>query len=176
MPDWQPRYGVPVAGTTGENCEGAIIDSGMKLRPSDMAVLQLDYGDLVRPEYRIIADRGWGQCTNSTGEILIVYGPKHGSDRSICDTTPYVLPSDATTPDEWDCDGFFLPSDRLIRLWRGAWRGPLAIKFWNFRRFSVHRVGTSIYKSSWNNGVFEPSQINWAIPNFSYDRIRQKLE
>jgi hypothetical protein len=148
----------------------------MKLKPGDMAVLDLDYGDLVRPDYRILNGRGWGQCTNSTGEILIVYGPKHTSDMSVCDTTPYVLPSGATTPDNWDCDGFLLPSDRLIRLWRGTRGGPLAIKFRDFRGFTVRRIGPAIYQAPWNNGVFEPSQINWAIPNLSYDLICRRLE
>jgi hypothetical protein len=147
----------------------------MKLTVSEMVVLELDYGDLVRPDYQILPDKGWGQCTNATGEIVIVYGPKHRSDRSICDTTPYVLPPGATTPDHWDCDGFLVPSDRLIRLWRGSKRGPLAVKFWDFRHFSVRRAGTSVYRTSWNNGAFEPSQINWAIPDLSYDQIEQRI-
>jgi hypothetical protein len=80
-----------------------------------MKLFDLDYGDLIRPGFRILPSRGWGQCTNHTGDYLIVYGPKHPSERSIFDTSPYVLPPDATTPDGWDCDGFLVPSDRLIR-------------------------------------------------------------
>ncbi len=147
----------------------------MKLKADQIALLQLDYGDLVRPDYRILPSRGWGQCTNSTSEILIVYGPKHEGDRSICDTSPYVLPPGTTTPDHWDCDGFFVPSDRLIRLWRGIRRGPCAVKYWNYRRFSVRSAGPVIYRAPWNNGIFEPSQINWAIPNLSYEQVRCRL-
>jgi hypothetical protein len=148
----------------------------MKLHASDMGVLNLNYGDLIRPEYKISSDKGWGQCTNSTDEILIVYGPKHPSDRSICDTTPYVLPVGTTTPDCWDCDGFFVPSDRSIRLWRGTRHGPLAVKFWNRRRFAVRKISASLYSAPWNNGVFEPSQINWAIPTFSYSQVRHRIK
>lgn len=139
-------------------------------------LLELEYGDLVRPEFEIITGSGWGQCTNSTNEILVVYGPKHESDRSICDTSPYLLPPGGTTPSRWDCDGFLVPSDRALCTWRRSRRGPLPIKFWNFRHFEVRSAGFSIYQASWNNGVFEPSQINWAIPNLSYDQICQRIE
>ncbi len=147
----------------------------VKLRPEEMVLLDLDYGDLIRPSFRILPARGWGQCTNNTGEHLIVYGPKHPAELSIFDNSPYVLQPGATTPDGWDCDGFLLPADRKIRLTRSLRPGPLAIKFWNFRRFAVRSLGEDTYQSSWNNGVFEPSQINWAIPNLSYDTILNRL-
>ena len=147
----------------------------MKLERNAIKLLELDYGDLVRPAFRILPDRGWGQCTNTTDEYLIVYGPKHIRDRSICDTSPYILPPGTTTPAQWDCDGFFLPSDRSIRLWRRDRRGPLAIKFWNFRHFEVRKIAHSVYTASWHNGIFQPSQINWAIPNFSYGEIEAKI-
>lgn len=106
-----------------------------------------------------------------------MYGPKHSAERSIFDTSPYVLPPDATTPDGWDCDGFLVPSDRLIRRrWRRSRRGPLAVKFWNYRRFSVWSTEAQTYGCSWDNGIFLPSQINWAIPNFSYQDIARRLK
>ena len=140
----------------------------MKLRPEQMAVFELDYGDLLRPDFRILPVRGWGQCANLTAEQLIVYGPKHPDERSIFDTSPYILPPGATTPDNWDCDGFFLPGDRSIRRWRQRRTGPLAVKFWNYRRFWVKDSWAGTYSCPWDNGVFQPSEINWAIPNFSY--------
>jgi hypothetical protein len=51
----------------------------------------------------------------------------------------------------------------------------LAIKFWNFRRFKVKRIADAVYNASWHNGLFLPSQINWAIPNFSYGQIEAKI-
>jgi hypothetical protein len=141
-----------------------------------MALFELNYGDLIRSRYRILPSRGWGQCTNLTDEYLVVYGPKHDNDRSIFDTSPYVLPPDATTPDRWDCDGFLLPSDRILRRRRQDLRGPLAVKFWNFRRFQVEKINAAVYRCSWDNGVFEPSKINWAIPNFSYQEIFRRIE
>jgi hypothetical protein len=147
----------------------------VRLEADSIALLELDYGDLIRPTFRIVPDRGWGECTNATNEYLIVYGPKHARDRSSCDTSPYILPPGSITPNRWDCDGFFLPSDRTIRLWRRELLGPLAVKFWDFRHFEVKRLGERVYKASWHNGVFQPSQINWAIPNFSYKQIELKI-
>ncbi|MGA2185639.1 MAG: hypothetical protein ABSH47_21685 [Bryobacteraceae bacterium] len=140
-----------------------------------MLLFDLDYGDLIRPPFRILRGRGWGQCTNQTEEYLIVYGPKHDREGSIFDTSPYVLPPGTTTPDRWDCEGFLVPSDRIVQRWRGRRYGPLAIKFWNFRHFCVRGLGADTYCCPWNNGVFEPSQINWAIPNFSYQDIVSRL-
>jgi hypothetical protein len=140
-----------------------------------MVLFPLDYGDLVRPPYRILRSRGWGQCSNLTDEYVIVYGPKHEQERSIFDTSPYVLPPGRTTPDRWDCDGLFVPSDRDLARWRGTRRGPLAVKFWNHRRFYVWRIGDSVFRCSWANGIFEPSQINWAIPDFASSEILRRI-
>ena len=147
----------------------------MKCNPEDMVVFELDYGDLLRPDFQILPSRGWAQCTNRTDELLIVYGPKHPEERSIFDTSPYVLEPDCTTPDGWDCKGFFLPADRTMRFRRGTRPGPLAIKYWNHRRFPVSRGNVNSYRCPWSNGVFEPSQINWAIPNFSYQQILERI-
>lgn len=142
----------------------------------EMVLFSLDYGDLIRPDFRILPSRGWSQCTNRSPEYPIVYGPKHPQARSIFDFSPYVLPPETTTPDGWDCDGFLVPLDRLIRRRRRLRLGPLALKCWNYRRFSVWSINAQTYGCSWDNGVFQPSQINWAIPNFSYADIANRLK
>jgi hypothetical protein len=146
-----------------------------KCRPEDMILFDLDYGELLRPPFEILRDRGWGQCTNASGEPLIVYGPKHERDRSIFDTSPYALNPGCVTPDGWDCDGFFVPSDREVYRWSRIRRGPLVIKYWNYRRFAVRSISSDRYACTWSNGVFQPSQINWAIPNLSHEDIRRRL-
>lgn len=47
-----------------------------------MQLFDLDYGDLIRPPFRILRGRAWGQCTNQTEEHLVVYGPKNERERS----------------------------------------------------------------------------------------------
>jgi len=146
----------------------------MKCSPEEMVLFEFDYGDLIRPDFEILPSYGWSQCTNRTRESLIVYGPKHQRERSIFDTSPYVLPPEATTPDGWDCDGFLVPSDKLIRRWRRSRRGPLAVKYWNYRRFSVWSIDLRSTVVPGTTVFFEPSQINWAIPNFSYENIAHR--
>jgi hypothetical protein len=92
----------------------------MKLLPEEMVLFELDYGELVRPAFEILSNWGWGQCTNQTSEFLVVYGPKHKSENSIFDTSPYVLPPGATTPNQWDCDGFLLPSEESFAIGAGS--------------------------------------------------------
>jgi hypothetical protein len=150
--------------------------ANVKLTPKAMVLLELDYGDLLRPRFTILTSRGWGQCTNSTDELLVVYGPKHAADTSVCDTSPYLLPPGDTTPDHWDCDGFWVPTDRAFRTWRGVMSGPLAVKFWDYRRFEVRHPEPSTYVASWHNGAFQPSQINWAIPNISYGQVIERAK
>jgi hypothetical protein len=103
-----------------------------------------------------------------------VYGPKHVNDRSIFDNSPYVLPPGSTTPDRRDCDGFFVPSDRTFARWLRSQAGPLAVKFWDYRRFTVRRAGDA-YSARWHDGVLQPSQVNWAIPNLSLAEIDGRL-
>lgn len=62
-----------------------------KCRPEDMILFDLDYGELLRPPFEILRDRGRGQRTNASGKPLLVYGPKHERDQSIFDTSLYVL-------------------------------------------------------------------------------------
>jgi hypothetical protein len=95
----------------------------MKCRPEDMLLFDLDYGDLTRPPFRILRGRGWGQCTNQTEEYLIVYGAKYERERSIFDTSPYVLPPGATTPDAWDCEGSFCRPTECFNAGGGAGTG-----------------------------------------------------
>ena len=147
----------------------------MKCRLEEMILFPLDYGDLIRPPFRILRGGGWSQCSNESNDSLIVYGPKHDNERSIFDTSPYVLLPGKTTPDSWDCEGFMLPRDRVLQRWRHPKRGPLAVKFWNHRQFWVRNIDANTHRCSCDNGVFEPSQINWAIPNFSYLDIIERL-
>jgi hypothetical protein len=45
--------------------------TAMKYSAEEMVLFELDYGDLIRPDFEIVPSRGWGQCTNRTGEYLV---------------------------------------------------------------------------------------------------------
>lgn len=133
-----------------------------------MTLVEFDYGDFLRAEFTINPEWGWSQGSNAMEELLVVYGPKHLEDRSIFDTSPYFLPPGCQTPRDWDCNGFFVPSDRLAVQRLSTLSGPLAIKYWDFRRFTVTMAGPNGYRCSYNNGALPPSAVNWPIPNLHY--------
>jgi hypothetical protein len=48
----------------------------------------------------------WGQCRNETGKTLAIYGSASENKDAL-----YFLADGQTTPDGWDCNGIYLPSD-----------------------------------------------------------------
>jgi hypothetical protein len=83
----------------------------------------------------------------------------------------YFLPPGRTTPDNWDCDGFYVPNDRVARQRFSKKNGPLAIKYWDLRHFTVIKSAPDEYKCYDNNGAFRQGEINWAVPNLSYSEV-----
>lgn len=121
-----------------------------------------------------------GQCTNNTGEAIAVYGPKHPSDTSRFETSLYRLPAGRTTPNGWDCDGFFVPNDRVASQAASNVQGPCAIKYFSVFSWTVTKDGDK-YNCPLNQGLFRPSQVCcpsnyptcvcWPIPNVPQSRI-----
>ncbi len=69
-----------------------------------------------------------GRLENSTGETLLVYGPKVSGEQR--DNSLYFLPTGRKTPDNWDCDGCFIPNDRTaVQLILPDRAGPVAVKY-----------------------------------------------
>lgn len=110
---------------------------------------------------------GFGQLSNKTGETLLVYGPKIGGN---FDNSLYHLPTGRKTPDDWDCDGFFVPKDRYADQAISTVQGPLAIKYVNFRTPVIERSGAN-YECSLNNGAYKAGEIHWEIPNIGYSSV-----
>jgi len=110
---------------------------------------------------------GYGQLSNISGETLLVYGPKISGS---LDNSIYHLPTGRKTPDDWDCDGFYVPNDRFADQATSTDKGPLAIKYVNFRTPVIERSGTK-YECSLNNGAYKAGEINWEIPNISYSSV-----
>jgi len=85
------------------------------------------------------------------------------------------------TPSGWDCDGIFVPEDRAVRQKFGrTWRGPVAVKYMDFMKFTIRREGTT-YIVPANQGIFHSSEIRcpslypfgvcWPIPSWEQNRI-----
>jgi hypothetical protein len=134
---------------------------------------RLSVGDLVPAEIPESAMRyfltpragiGWGELTNATGETLLIYGPKVPGE--AWDNSLYCLPTGFTTPVNWDCDGFYVPNDRVAgQLVMSNIAGPAAVKYFDFRSPVITMTTPAVYDCGGNNGVFKSGMIHWFIPN-----------
>lgn len=118
--------------------------------------------------HRVLPQRGWAQCRNMTGEPLFVYGARDDDDHSTFDTSLYLLPASSTTPDHWDCKGILIPQGKRGRQLLSTIDGPVALKYLDFRRFTIALKTSDTYRCSLNNGVFRVGEINWPVPLISY--------
>lgn len=107
--------------------------------------------------------------TNSTSETIIVYGPSRETDGGNYENSWYVLHSGKTIPENWQCDGLFIPKDRKFMQINGETvQGPVAVKYGNLMPVTITQDGDQyIEKENRNEGVFRESEINWDVPDFS---------
>lgn len=106
-----------------------------------------------------------GELTNNTGENLLVYGPKIGGS---FDNSLYNLPPGRKTPRNWDCDGFYVPSDRVAsQAVMSDRKGPVAVKYRDYRS-PIITLSAIKYQCDFNEGIYSSGEIHWEIPNISY--------
>jgi hypothetical protein len=117
---------------------------------------------------RVWTQRGWAQCRNETGEPLFVYGARDDDDRSTFDTSLYLLPPGLFTPERWDCKGILIPQGKRGRQLLSTIDGPAALKYLDFRRFTITLKNAGTYRCAFNNGVFRAGVVNWPVPLISY--------
>jgi hypothetical protein len=118
-----------------------------------------------------------GTCINSTGETILVYGPNSAATPQDKDNALYRLPPGRKTAPGWDCDGIYIPNDRIGDQVLGAdIPGPAAVKYVSVLNFEITRQGNK-YVLPGNQGVFKPAEVCcpsnypkcvcWDIPNKS---------
>lgn len=113
-----------------------------------------------------------GSLQNNTGEYLLVYGPKRVD--APTDNSLYLLPPGRQTPGRWDCDGFFVPADRIAKQLVLADRpGPVAVKYVDFQSPAITLVEANKYYCPGNRAIIAPGELNWPIPTINYDRIQE---
>ncbi len=110
--------------------------------------------------------------TNSTSETIIVYGPRRETDGGNYENSWYVLHSGKTIPENWQCDGLFIPKDRKLMQMNGETvQGPAVIKYGSLMPVTITQDGDmyieKIEKDNHNEGAFRPAEINWDVPDFS---------
>lgn len=119
--------------------------------------------------------RTTGKLSNNTGETLLVYGPKLPNETH--DNSLYFLPHGRTTPDNWDCDGFYVPNDRIAdQLVLSDISGPAMVKYNNLQNPTIDIGNGGRYKCPANQSVYrkgEEGAPNWEIPDISFSEIPQ---
>lgn len=143
--------------------------------------------DLEFLKYTIESGAVGGQCTNNTGKILAVYGRDPDADddddyKSAYDNELYFLADGQTTDPEWDCDGFYLPSDSKaiasgINGQPQDVTGPTAVKILDGTQLVV--------KTNPDNGKLEfdaplskvvgVGEINWYIPKVAQATLDSRV-
>lgn len=118
-----------------------------------------------------------GTCLNKTSEVILVYGSKSPTTPQDKDNALYRLPVNRKTADGWDCDGIFIPNNRVADQLLGADKlGPVAVKYVSVLTFEITQSGNK-YKLPANQGIFSPAEVCcpsdyptcvcWEIPNIS---------
>lgn len=110
-----------------------------------------------------------GELTNRTGETILVYGPKRPGE--TFDNSLYLLPTGRKTPAGWDCDGFYVPNDRVADQALSNVRGPVAIKYRDYRSPVIETSSPGHYRCPLNEGVYRSGEIHWSIPSIAHSAI-----
>ncbi|NMG05667.1 hypothetical protein [Brasilonema sp. UFV-L1] len=117
----------------------------------------------------------WGQCSNKTGETLAIYGPLGEKSKSSYDNQLYFLANDQTTPDGWDCQGVYLPSDVKVAGLENT--GATAVQITDGTQLLVKKNSET---SEWEFNVpsakvVNPDKMNWFIPNVSQTFVDSRI-
>ncbi|MBG9815603.1 hypothetical protein ABE58_00485 [Bacillus safensis] len=112
-----------------------------------------------------------GTIINATNEIIMVYG---GSSLPPYDNDFHGLKPGQRTADGWDCDGFYLPNDRIIvQQVMPNKKGPAAVKIKNYQTASITQDYDQYKIDTHNWGVYRLGEINWYIPNNTAKEITE---
>ena len=122
-----------------------------------------------------------GHIENSSDQPILVYGPKPAAGYRF-DNALYILPAGTKTPEDFDYDGVFLPSDRTAD--GREEKPPFAAKISSDKDGEVTGVTDSKYTIKVTRLGFPVSfdvvvqgtgqgKVNWAIPSKDADVFTQ---
>jgi hypothetical protein len=117
------------------------------------------------------------QCHNETNSTLAVYANKPKK----LPTQLYYLAAGTETDDDWDCDGFYLPSGTQVVLdpneGAQAMTEPLAVKFVDGTQ-SIVRTNPATGAIEFNVAparTFKAGETSWSVPNLSQVDINVQI-
>jgi hypothetical protein len=111
-------------------------------------------------------------CTvrNDSEEPIFVYGARHESETTTIPTSLFLLPAGMRTPHFWDCKGVLIPKGRDAQVGDEVIHGPVAVKYRDLRRVSVH-VRDNIYFCPRHNGLLSSGQVEFPALPLSYEQL-----
>jgi hypothetical protein len=124
----------------------------------------------------------WGQCENTSGQVVGVYGPEpDDADNYRYATGLYFLANGETTAIEWDCEGILIPKDAsaVATLTDGQnqdFAGLTALKVADGTRVTVGRDAATgkLTLSTAPTAAVNAAQANWPIPSLSQAAIDRR--
>jgi hypothetical protein len=118
----------------------------------------------------------WGQCRNQTGGNLAIYGNAgEESEESENSNQLYFLANGQTTPDQWDCQGVYLPSDVQVASLDKT--GAVAVRIMDGTQLLVKKnPDTSELELNLPNAkIVKPGDQDWFIPNVSQAFVDSRI-
>ncbi len=77
-----------------------------------------------------------------------------------------------TTPSNWDCDGFYIPTNRFAeQLLFPTKPGPIAVKYHDLQSATITMQNNTKYYCPGNLLIYEPTEVNWEIPTLTYEEV-----
>lgn len=126
-----------------------------------------------RPGRRLLPSIGWACCQNLADQPLLVYGERDHRDLTEFDTSIFLLKPHHCTPPGWDAKGILIPRGRSGKRFSNVIEGPVAFKYWDFRRYRIRMLDRSTYDGGWVNGMITGREANWPVPDLNYEELLQ---
>lgn len=148
-----------------ENVKGAI-----------PASLQQQIDELEFQKAAIKSGVVWGQCRNESGGNLGIYGTgSEESEESGNKNQIYFLANGQTTPNQWDCQGVYLPSD--VKVASLDKTGAAAVKIMDGTQILVKKnpETSELELNLPDANVVKRSEKGWYIPNVSQAFVDSRI-
>ncbi|MBD2019113.1 hypothetical protein H6F43_02800 [Leptolyngbya sp. FACHB-36] len=132
--------------------------------------LQQQIDELTLQKATIESGVNWGQCSNATGRTIGIFGSALGESKTSNDPL-YFLADGETTPEEWDCQGVYLPSGTNVA---GINSTPAVFKILDGTRL-VARINPDTSAIEFNVPAVKSGAGNEKIANVSQAFIDSRI-
>lgn len=137
------------------------------------AELQQQIGQLQLQKYILETAEDWAQCRNQTGQTIAVYANKPKKAATNQTSTLFYLANGEETDDDWNCNGFYLPSGTNVAginsIAPQALDEAIALKVLDGAQ-AVATTNQDTGAIEFNlppAKVFKAGDVNWDIPNLT---------